>query len=171
MERDYPHQHFPTSEELVRELVWVNNGYHLPKGAVFGPPNAFTPLPRDPRQNDTWVEVKIPKHWWQRDRGAVKLFYKRYNLNSMRPEEGAIWTPPAVPFTVYGILPQINLYYGVNLDQNDVLDATFTTTSGPYPLVAAPGSLAWQGVGYIPIPLPNVVTVTDLAGFLQYEPA
>jgi hypothetical protein len=162
-----------TSEELVRDLVFKDNGYKLPKDAVFGVPNAYAPIPGDRSRRDTWVDVHVPRHWWQRDRGAVKLFYRRYNLDMLKLNPQKILALPTETFTLFSVLPQINAYYDTLLSEDDVMDATWEPGPGPFVMVAQSGSLAWEGEVNVAftIPMSMVITQPNLTGFSQYQPS
>jgi hypothetical protein len=155
------------SEQLVRDAVYNTNGFRLPREAVFGLPAVWQAPPDDISGRDTTVVVSMPTTSCSRDTGARQLLYQRLDLSQLQPVAGAQIVVKAVPFTLYSLLDQINTYYGVKLDQTDVIDQTFNTVTGPFNLAAQPTSLAWKNQVALPVvfDLPDLVTHPDLSGF------
>ena len=156
-----------TSEDLVRDMVFFTNGFHLPKQIVFGIPKHFAPLEGDPNQNDTAVRVSLPEGCYRGDMGHKWLYYKRLDFGTLIASnpDGIVLQPGT--FTLVSILPQINALYRINLAEGDILDASYTVGGGPVTMHANPNSLAWQGQINLPVsgPLPDMVPNTELNGF------
>lgn len=158
------------SEQLVRALVFYNNGFHLPKEVVFGAPKHYAPLEGDPNQSDTSVRVSMPQGCYRGDMGHKWLHYRRLDFGQLvSPNPGGILLPPGA-FSLVSILPKINALYGINLAAEDIVDATYTAGQGPATMQAYPTSLAWQGQINLPISL-DLASVTPDTGLAGFDPA
>jgi len=145
------------SEQLLRDLIFAVNGFHLPAQATFGIPKALTPNTDDLTQNDTAVLVSMPQTLYGGDTGSKWLYYRRMDLGRLTPMNvsGILMTLDAA-FSLSSILSQINNLYGTNLETSDIIDANYVAGNGPYTMQASSNSLAWEGQI-------NVNVVLDLA--------
>lgn len=160
-----------TSEQFIRDLVFVNNGFHLPANAEFGIPQHYTPLEGDRLHNDTVLRVYLQRSRCQPVGGHRTLRYKRMMLEDLRTWPGLEIDLPLLPYSLSGILPQINALYRTNLMLGDIVDAAFEPTEYPVTLVANPNSLAWQGEIRIPVSFSLALATpeTELAGFDAHD--
>lgn len=156
-----------TSEQYVRDLVFSNNGYHLQKNVEFGTPKHFTPLVGDPRKNDTLLLIWAQKGRCEPFDGHRRLIYRRMQLSDLRTRPMAQLVLPFTSFTLYSILPQINLFYGTCFAESDLIDMTYTPNQAPFMMQAANYSLAWEGTVELPIGFDLALAITnpDLDGF------
>jgi hypothetical protein len=155
-----------TSEQLLRDLVFNTNGFHLPPDATFGTPTAFQPLPGDPWQADTFVEVSMPQGCWRPVKGSRTLYYRRMNMANLQGLVGATLNLPEAPFLLSSQLAAINAYYGINLAAPDITDITYPEGTTQFVMQANPNSLAWEGQTVLnPLEIGTVISQTDLDGF------
>jgi hypothetical protein len=159
--------HQKSSEDILRELIFINNGFYLPRDAEFSDLASYTPLPDDPEQRDTVVKVSIPKGRWSQDTGEQWLRYKRLNLADIPTPDSGTLVAPGVPFTAVSLLPAINAYYDILLQSEDIVDTTYPIANGPFILQAASTSLAWEGQLSMPVTfdLSDLIQVTALNAF------
>jgi hypothetical protein len=159
------------SEQLLRDLVFAVNGFHLPAQATFGYPKALTPVTGDPTENDTAILVSMPQGLYGADTGSKWLYYRRMDLGRLTPVNisGILMTPGTV-FSLTSILSQINSLYGVNLSVTDIIDASYVAGSGPYTMQASSGSLAWEGQVNIDVVV-DIGAVTPITALSGFDPA
>lgn len=155
------------AREILRDLVYYTNGYRLQPTAEFTVPQPYSAPEEDTSGRDTTITVYIPYQACGRQRGSKRLVYRRFDLGLLTPKPDAKITVNAFPFTLYGILDKINAAYGIQLTQDDVEDATFTTLQEVYPMTAKATSLAWSKTMNVAITtdLPALISVTQLDGF------
>ncbi|MDR3392335.1 MAG: hypothetical protein P4L77_11435 [Sulfuriferula sp.] len=186
MDTRKPHNFPGTSEQFVRDLVFLNNGFHLPANAEFGTPRHYPPLQYDPLQNDTLLRVYLQRTRCQPVGGHRTLRYKRLDFANLTSWPGLEIDLPIALYSLSEILPKINALYRTNLALTDIVDAAFEPMQYPVMMVANPNSLAWQGQVRIPVcfnlaeatpnqhlvgfereevSLTSVTPVTDLMGF------
>lgn len=113
--------------------------------------------------------------------GPQDLHYTRLGIDAIgRLPTGSVDPVPIVslPFTIHGVLGQINAALGLNLLPEEVEDTQYTDIQDTYTLtLIGATSLAWLDSSYNfvaeingVLPLSAVITVTDLNGLDYVRP-
>lgn len=163
-----------TSRSILLDLIYASLGTRLlPDDITWGTPEAFEPYPDDDFKRDTRLQL-LASEDAKYVRGRKSVTYRRLNLVDLEPVSQNVVTSRGFPFSTYEVLDQLNLIYGVMLEEDDVYDLQYTHMAGPFVLRAKPGSLAWLGelefaVEFADLELPALVINREMDGFTPEE--
>lgn len=163
-----------TSRSILLDLIYASLGARLlPDDITWGVPEAFEPYPDDDFKRDTRLQL-IASEDAKQVRGRKSVTYRRLRLASLEPVSQNVVTSRGFPFSTYEVLDQLNLIYGVMLEEDDVYDIYYTDMAGPFILRAKPGSLAWVGelefaVEFAELELPALIINRSMEGFSADE--
>lgn len=160
------------SSDRLTELINSDNRSALVEGVDFtyGNPIGYS----GPANRNT--QVTITPVSGAKYKGPKDLHYRRLELSvldNLPPGSVAKVEIPSLPFSIHGILNEINIALGLNLTVDEVHDATFDEKLPEYPLrINEDISLAWLDVDYQfkvhhigdNIPLEDVIVFNVLDG-------
>lgn len=158
-----------SSEEIVNDLIYHTNGIILDIGKVkFGDPTEYTIIPVDTLDDivrNTKVSIQALGSSRRAFRGESIVFYRRLDLNWLESD----YEPFDLNVTqIYSkeLIPFLNLYYGLKLSENDILNELITKDDKPYKVKAHPNSLVWIGETKVNLRFADsLVTTNRLFGF------
>mgnify|MGYP001070252121 CR=1 FL=1 len=163
-----------TSRSILLDLIYASLGARLlPDDITWGEPEAYEPYPDDDFKRDTRLQL-IASDDAKYVKGRKSVTYRRLRLAQLESVSQNVVTSRGFPFSTYEVLDQLNLIYGVMLEEDDVYDIQYTHMAGPFVLRAKPGSLAWVGelefaVEFTDLELPALVINRDMDGFTPDE--
>lgn len=161
------------SNEIITDLIFHSNGIQLDTNLIeFDDPiesiiDSSILFNDDISSNpiNTKVIIKGLNEDNRSIRGESIIFYRRLSLSWLESNYIPI-TLNVAQIRSIDLIPYINLYYGISLDESDILDELLTIENTPYILKANPNSLVWNGSFKVNIEFANrMITVNHLNGF------
>lgn len=139
---------FDRPEKLVIcDLIYVSNKYRLqPPQVEFGLPKELDQRPDIEDDPNSYIDAVVnPKYDHRMVPAETGFLYRRIPLAALRPADEHSIIPPAVPFTTYDILDQINAQFGVQLTEDDLENIEYTDMEDAFIIRAKPTSKIWTG--------------------------
>lgn len=171
-------------KEILCDLIYISNQYKLTPSVVeFGEVMELDQRPDIEDDPNSYIEAEVnPSFDFRMKPGETGFLYHRLPLSGLRTVEDTVIIPPALPFTTYDILDQINRQLGIELTEDDLVDVQYTSLDGDFVITAKPGSKVWigsktinvQGGGNKLLLFPNgqlfgIVTATDLTADVRTQ--
>lgn len=154
--------------DILLDLIFFNNGIRFdPNDITFGLPAPLDLRPDISTDENTFIPITVNPNWDNRYAGNTGLLYRRANLLEVPPLGSGPIALPDFPFQTTDWLPAINVYYGTQITAADVIERTYNEGDALI-LQFDPNALCWLGSSLLN---QELITVNDLQGFFEYEPA
>lgn len=157
------------SIEILSDLIYYTNGIRLDLTElnISKPENYQLPALGEAGDLDRNTKLSISglKQGRRAFRGRCIVFYRRLDLNWLESDYEPMYIN-ATSIRSIDLLEFINVYYGLQLSDSDIVDEVITKGSFPYKIRATFDSLVWVGESKINLLFKDtLVDEKQLSGF------